>query len=301
MGFIKSGVPKIISSFILRGLRIAGLTLSIACPFFIHAQPTKPYFQQKVNYIIHVKLDDVHHFLRGDISIEYTNISPDTLTYVMFHLWPNAYKNNFTAFSKQFLENGSTEFYYANDSMRGFIDSVSLEANGLKAAMEYDAANPDIAKVNLPVPLLPGKKTIFYTPFRVKIPHTFSRLGHIGQQYQISQWYPKPAVYDRYGWHAMPYLDQGEFYSEFGSFNVHITLPKNYVVGATGVLQNASEKEWLNKKAGEGATKYPESYRFNASGKPHTPFPRSDPETKHCNTLLMMCMTLHGSLISDMK
>ena len=49
-------------------------------------------------------------------------------------------------------------------------------------------------------------------------------MGHEGQSYMITQWYPKPAVYDSKGWHEMPYLDQGEFYSEFGSFDVHITL-----------------------------------------------------------------------------
>ena len=50
------------------------------------------------------------------------------------------------------------------------------------------------------------------------------RLGHIGQQYQLCQWYPKPAVYDATGWHPMPYLDQGEFYSEFGSFDVTLVV-----------------------------------------------------------------------------
>ncbi len=224
------------------------VTIGITSP--LQAQNPRNYWQQEVNYEIHVKLDDVHHFLRGDISINYTNNSPDTLFYIFFHLWPNAYKSTFTAFSKQYLENDSTSFYYAPDSMRGFIDSLNFEINGLTTTIKYDSINPDIAKVNLLAPLYPGKQIAIYTTFRVKIPHTFSRLGHVGQQYAISQWYPKPAVYDRYGWHAFPYLDQGEFYSEFGSFDVDITLPKNYVVGATGILQDKSEQEWLDKKSG---------------------------------------------------
>jgi hypothetical protein len=97
----------------------------------------------------------------------------------------------------------------------------------------------------LPAPLFPGQKINITTPFHVKLPFNFSRGGHDGQSYQITQWYPKPAVYDKQGWHPMPYLDQGEFYSEFGRFEVRITVPQNYVVAATGVLQNTDEKQWL--------------------------------------------------------
>ena len=70
-------------------------------------------------------------------------------------------------------------------------------------------------------PLKAGQNIRISTPFFVKIPDAkFSRLGHVDQSYMITQWYPKPAVYDKDGWHEMPYLDQGEFYSEFGRFEV---------------------------------------------------------------------------------
>ncbi len=80
-----------------------------------------------------------------------------------------------------------------------------------------------------------------------------SRLGHIGESYQISQWYPKPAVYDKSGWHQMPYMDEGEFFSEFGDFDVSITLPANYVVGASGDLQNEEEIAFLDLLAADTA------------------------------------------------
>jgi len=90
------------------------------------------------------------------------------------------------------------------------------------------------------------------TPFRVKIPDgVTSRLGHAGESYQISQWYPKPAVYDRSGWHQMSYQDQGEFYSEFGSYDVSITFPANYIIAATGNLQNKEEVALLDKLAAD--------------------------------------------------
>ena len=79
-----------------------------------------------------------------------------------------------------------------------------------------------------------------------------SRLGHIGQAYAITQWYPKPAVYNKDGWHQMPYLNQGEFYSEYGNYDVKITLPKNYVLAATGDrIDNALEEQWLLSKVRE--------------------------------------------------
>ncbi len=111
-----------------------------------------------------------------------------------------------------------------------------------------DDKNSDIAILRLAEPLHSGESLSIATPFTLDIPASFSRLGHIGQSYQMTQWYPKPAVYDHKGWHPMPYLDQGEFYSEFGAFDVTLTLPKNYVVGATGVLQTESEEAFLQEK-----------------------------------------------------
>ena len=103
---------------------------------------------------------------------------------------------------------------------RGFIDSLNFTVDGQKVKTEPDPENIDIIKVVLPKPLQPGEKITITTPFFVKIPTYSSRSGFIDQSYMICQWYPKPAVYDRKGWHQFPYLDQGEFYSEFGSFAV---------------------------------------------------------------------------------
>ncbi len=108
--------------------------------------------------------------------------------------------------------------------------------NGTTADLEDDSLYIDVAKLILPSPLLPGETIKISTPFHEKIPFNFSRGGYVDNSYQITQWYPKPAVYDKNGWHPMPYLDQGEFYSEFGNFHVQITVPKNYVVAATGEI-----------------------------------------------------------------
>jgi len=233
------------------------LILLLLINFNFFAQETKPYFQQHVAYNIDVRLNDIMHELDATITIQYTNNSPDKLEFIYFHLWPNAYKNYKSALSKQKLEEGNTSLYYADDSKLGFIDRLNFSSNGSNLQWEYTFNNEDICRVFLPETLLPGETIEISTPFRVKLPlGVFSRLGHIGQSYQITQWYPKPAVYDRDGWHPMPYLDQGEFYSEYGTYDVKIRLPKNYVVGATGDLVGGEkEMEWLNQRAKETSEK----------------------------------------------
>ncbi|MCF8460411.1 MAG: M1 family metallopeptidase [Flavobacteriales bacterium] len=226
------------------------VVLFLLFPFSLYSQE---YFQQEVNYEIHVSLDDENHVLHASESIEYVNNSTSTLTFIWFHIWPNAYKDGKSALAKQMREDDDLTLFFSQYRDRGWIDSLDFQVNGQKARMEIDSKNKDICRVFLNEPLEPGQRITITTPFRVQIPKgIFSRLGHLDQAYQITQWYPKPAVFDKNGWHQMPYLGQGEFYSEFGTFDVHITLPENYVVGATGDLING-EKElaWLDAKVKE--------------------------------------------------
>ncbi|MDZ7742887.1 MAG: hypothetical protein U5Q03_14385 [Bacteroidota bacterium] len=196
---------------------------------------SQEYFQQEVNYKIDVSLNDTLHELYAFEKMEYINHSPDTLHFIYFHLWPNAYSNNKTHLAKQsFRLNGKSKLFNEPE-LSGFIDSLDFKVNDRQVQWNLLPGQPDICRMELNEPLVAGDTIIITTPFRVKIPKgVTSRLGHIGESYQISQWYPKPAVYDQEGWHQMSYLDQGEFYSEFGSFDVRITLPDNYIVGASG-------------------------------------------------------------------
>ena len=205
------------------------------------------YWQQKVDYSIEVLLDDSNHMLHGFESIDYLNNSPDSLDYLIFHLWAKAYSSKSSALAKQLTRMGETDLYFASSDEMGDIDSLSFTLDGLPCVWNYDKKHLDICTLQLERPLLPGKSVKIETPFRVKIPSgDISRLGHIGENYQITQWYPKPAVYDQSGWHGMPYLTIGEFYSEFGSYDVKITLPENYTIGATGDLQTESEIQRLD-------------------------------------------------------
>lgn len=221
----------------------------------------KPYFQQTVNTTINVTLDDVDHKLNGTISMDYINQSPDVLDTIFIHLWANAYKDRTTAFAKQQLKNKSTKFHYAEDSKRGNFEGLDFKVGGEAVKHQYYDNNPDIVYLVLPKSLEPKGEVTITTPLNLKIPASFSRLGHVGTSYQMTQWFPKPAVYDRDGWHPMPYLNQGEFYSEFGTYDVSITLPENYVVASTGVLQNESEIRFLEERVEETKARAQDSIR----------------------------------------
>lgn len=221
------------------------LTLLAALP--VHAQTG--YWQQRVDTKIDVALDDTNHVLNGRVTLNYVNHSPDTLRFIDFHLYPNAFKNDRTAFDSQMVANGNTEFYYSQEDKKGYIDSLDFTVDGRSAALNT-GKNIDEARLALPMPLAPGDSIIIATPFRVKLPYVFSRMGHVGQAYQVAHWYPQPAVYDAKGWHQFPYLNQGEFYGEFGTYDVSVTLPRNYVLMATGDMVDAPlEQQWLDSLA----------------------------------------------------
>ena len=245
------------SKIVSRGVKMALLTV-LCYPLLVLGQEPLDgvtpdgYFQQTVDHFIDVKLEDERHELHGDITTSYVNNSPDTLSFLWIHLWPNAYESGESALAKQEFRNGNLFMFWAMQRDLGGIDSLAFQINGNDASWGFHPEHRDIAKLELLEPLLPGNEVQYTTPFRVRIPSgRISRLGHIGESYQMTQWYPKPAVYDRDGWHEMPYLNQGEFYSEYGSFDVSITLPSNYVVGATGDLNpdqanNAAELTFLD-------------------------------------------------------
>ena len=201
------------------------------------------YWQQQVDVQIKVLLNDQANSLTGEIKMQYQNNSPDTLRFIWIHLWPNAYKNDRTAFSEQLLQNGRTDFYFSNEIQKGYINRLNFKVDDELVQVEDHPQHQDIVKIILAKPLPPAGKVVIETPFNVKLPSYFSRGGHIDQSYMLTQWYPKPAVYDNAGWHPMPYLDQGEFYSEFGNYEVAITLPSEYKVASTGKLKSSTEKD----------------------------------------------------------
>lgn len=220
----------------------------------------QPYFQQELHYNITVNLDDRQHRLDAHLSLKYKNNAPDTLPYLYFHCWPNAYRGRDTEYNRQNLRNNDLGFHFSRSEDKGGIDRLSFRAGADTLHWVYDTEHPDIVRVDLVNPLAPGEEILLEIPFSVRIPASFSRLGRADDSYQVTQWYPKPAVYDRDGWHPMPYLNQGEFYAEFGSFDVSVTLPPGYVIAATGTLQTLEERAALLQWANGSAAPRPEHF-----------------------------------------
>lgn len=205
-----------------------------------HAQEN--YWQQKLYFNIDVTLNEKEKTLTGKETVVYKNNSASSLDFVWFHIWPNAYKNNTTSLYQQ-LNNDESRKKKLKVKTSGSIDGLAFTVDGAVAQTEAHS-NPayiDIIKVKLPKPLKPGDSVSISTPFTVKLPEYFSRSGYADGQFMICQWYPKPAVFDKDGWHEMPYLDMGEYYSEYADYKVNINLPADFVVAATGQLQNSEE------------------------------------------------------------
>lgn len=217
--------------------KIVLVPVLLACRLFCFSQD---YWQQRVDHTIEAELNPTTHTISAQQVIHYFNNSPDTLPYIYLHIWPNAYKNDHTAFSEQLLRNNRLDFYFSKEENRGYINRLQFSANNELLEWQEDSLHQDFGKLILQHPLAPGESVKIINSFQVKLPFLFSRSGYNKGFYAITQWYPKPAVYDASGWHPMPYLDQGEFYNEFGNYQVRLTVPEGYQIAATGHRESGS-------------------------------------------------------------
>jgi hypothetical protein len=202
-------------------------------------RPGHAYWQQRVDYRITATLDTATHELRGRELIRYTNNSPDALTYLWMFLEQNiCSRTGITEKLDQpplmFL--GSTFDF----SCKGFDGGVTLERVWIGGQELRPSIYGTTMRVDLPRALAPGRTLDLDIAWRFTVPpYGAGRMGRDGSLYQIAQWYPRLAVYDDVrGWNHDPYIGAGEFYLEYGSFDVSLTLPSNYTVAATGTLRN---------------------------------------------------------------
>ena len=197
-----------------------------------------PLFSQKVHYSIQAQLDDKHYALDGVLKLKYTNTSPGTITFIWFQLWPNAFKNDRTAYSEQLLDSGRTDFYFSDKEQKGFINRLAFRSGTEVLAQEDHPQFADLVKVNLSKPLIPGETAQISTPFHVQLPYNFSGFGHVGQSYMLRNWYPQVCSFNGMKWQVEPFTGQRS--AAVADFEVTIILPVKYAIRTDAQLTDSS-------------------------------------------------------------
>jgi len=202
-------------------------------------RPGAKYWQQRADYDLHATLDTANKSLSASMTLRYTNNSPDTLRFIWVQTEQNAFRPN----SLNTLVYAPNSRFGSRNFVGGdMIDSFNQVIKGVKKALKL-RDNGTVTKVDLAEPLAPGKTATIDASWHFAIPlHGADRMGRDGSLFELAQWYPRVNVYDDVrGWNTEPYLGQGEFYLEYGDFNLSVTVPSGYIVAATGTLQNAHD------------------------------------------------------------
>jgi len=221
----------------------------------------KPLSDRIANYNISVKLFPDEKLLKGEELLSWKNTSKDTIGELRFHLYLNAFKNNQSTFIQE-SGGGSLRGISMNqkDSLSwGYckINSVRTEkGQELSANLKFIQPDDDnkkdetVAALELLEPVLPGETINLRIKFESKLPKIFARSGFADDYFLVGQWFPKIGVYEHDGmrgvkkgqWNCHQYHANSEFYADFGVYKVHITVPDEYVVGATGILENEKQE-----------------------------------------------------------
>ena len=210
--------------------------------FFYFESYSNNYWQQRVEYRININFDYEKHQFLGDQNLIYYNNSEDTITKVFFHLYFNAFQpGSMMDVRSRSLPDPDRRVMHRisklNEDEIGFHEIKKIQQNGKDLKYHEQGS---ILEVELIDPLLPDESTEFYMEYFSQVPVQIRRSGRNNKEgidYSMAQWFPKIAEYDRKGWHAHPYIAR-EFYAPWGDFDVSISIDKNYIVAATGILES---------------------------------------------------------------
>ena len=220
--------------------------------------PGHQYSQQKVDYVMDIRLDEANNRIYGNEKITYHNNSKDILDYLWVQLDQNMRADDsktplaVSEGASLFLTPDNFQTKYMNEKKGFGFNISSVESNG--APLSH-FINRTMMRINLPKPLQPGQKFNFSIRWNYKINDINKDGGRSGLEtfpdgnnnYTIAQFFPRLAVYDNVeGWQNMQFWGRSEFALEFGDYEVNLTVPEDHIVDATGVLQN--EKNVLTKE-----------------------------------------------------
>ncbi|MGD8279502.1 MAG: M1 family metallopeptidase [Gemmatimonadota bacterium] len=218
-------------------------------------RPGPNYWQMWMDYDIDASIDPATSVMTGRERVVINNRSPDPLTMIVLRLDQNIFAPNVPrAESMPDITDGMkvTRMAFNGENVNLAPQGRGFGGRGRGGAApqpELAAFNlgQTVARVALPTPIAPGASGTLEVDWNFEVPGADGqrglRMGAWGDTlYQVAQWYPRVAMYDDLrGWDTEPYLGPSEFYNNFGSFDVRITMPAGWLVGATGVLQNPAE------------------------------------------------------------
>jgi hypothetical protein len=201
---------------------------------------------RNASYKIEARLDPVRHTITASETLTWTNPGTTAVDTLPFHLYLNAFKNEQSLFMRS--SHGVARGAHASATGWGYlqIDSVHVAGADLTAKLRApDGAGPDETVVELPLaqPVEPGAMIEVSFVFTDQLPEVFARTGYEGDFHMVGQWFPKIGV--RVGppggerWECQPMHANTEFFADFGTYDVALTVPNTHTVAATGVLTNA--------------------------------------------------------------
>ena len=197
---------------------------------------TAGYWQQGVHYTIVATLDERARRVQARGTLRYTNHSPDTLREMYFHQYLNAFRPA-SKWSAVDAREGRVRFQNLEDPDYGYERfTAPLRIDGTPVSVSYPGA-PDstVARTTLPRPLAPGATVEIAFAWDARPSTVPRRQGRRGRHWDLAQWYPKVAVYDRGGWEPNALQPAGEFYGEYGTYDVTLIVNEDQVLAATGV------------------------------------------------------------------
>jgi len=255
-------------------LPVEGLRLQspATAPAPAEAGSTPALSPRNANYSIDVELDPKTRTLSGRAVIAWRNITSRPTSELRLHLYWNAWRNTHSTWMREQLRGRqrrhSMLFDTTGDRPAGDWASIDITALRLLGSGEAalvdltnagqfiapDDGNPDdrtLLAVPLPEPVRPGGTVTLEVAWTSRVPRTFARTGRVGDYYFIAHWFPKIGVLDDRGWQAHQFHAGTEFFADFGVYDVRITVPRGWVVGATG-----RERERRDTAAGRTVHRY---------------------------------------------
>jgi hypothetical protein len=213
------------------------------------ADPLPAQAPRVADYDIAVRLDPDSKRLDGTVRLTWRNPSADSVGDLWFHLYLNAFRDRGSTFWRE--SRGQLRGVDMPADGWGSIDVTALRIAGgadLLPTLTFEApddgnrADRTVARVRLPQPVGPGGSLTLEIAFRARLPKAYARTGYAGDYFLVAQWFPKIAVYEPAGvrgrtaggWNAHQFHADSEFYADFGHYRVAMTLPRRFVVGATG-------------------------------------------------------------------